>query len=293
MKPRAEFVPMVLGAGGMLGRVLEEVLEEAFPGTIAATRAEADVTDRFRLESDIERLRPDAIINCAAHTDVDGCETDKEEAWRINAEGAENVARAAAAAGCRLLHVSTDFVFDGRARVPYTEDAAPAPLSEYGRSKLDGERRVAALAPDHLIVRTAWLYGAGRPNFVDAIRARARNGGTLRVVDDQLGSPTYVLDLARALCLLVDGEARGLLHVANLGVCSRYEMARFILDAGGFRGVGLEPIKTAEAGRIAIRPAFSALDTTRYTSLTGQTPRTWQEALRDYLGSTASGEGGA
>lgn len=293
MNPRAGFIPMVLGAGGMLGRVLAELLEEAFPGAISATRAEVDVTDRFRLESEIERLRPDAVINCAAYTDVDGCETDKDEARRINVDAAQNVARAAAAAGCRLLHISTDFVFDGRAIVPYTEDATPAPLSEYGRSKLEGERRVAALAPDHLIVRTAWLYGAGRPNFVDAIRARARNGGTLRVVDDQLGSPTYVLDLARALCLLVDGEACGLLHVANLGVCSRYEMARFILDVAGFRDVALEPIKTAEAGRIAIRPAFSALDVTRYTGLTGQTPRTWQEALREYLGSAPPREGGA
>jgi len=293
MTPRIGFVPMVLGAGGMLGRVLAEVLEEVYPGTIAATRVEADVTDRFRLESDIERLRPDAIINCAAHTNVDGCETDREEALRINAEGAGNVARAAAAAGCRLLHVSTDFVFDGRAGEPYTEDAAPAPLSEYGRSKLEGERRVAALAPDHLIVRTAWLYGAGRPNFVDAIRARARNGGTLRVVDDQLGSPTYVLDLARALRVLLEGEARGILHFANLGVCSRFEMARFILHAGGFRGATLEPIQTAEAGRVAVRPAFSALDTTRYTSLTGMTPRTWQEALSDYLGVIPEGKGSA
>ncbi|HEV8701246.1 MAG TPA: dTDP-4-dehydrorhamnose reductase [Candidatus Polarisedimenticolia bacterium] len=290
MKTRAEFVPMVLGAGGMLGRVLVEVLEEVFPGTISATRAEADVTDRFRLETEIERLRPDAIINCAAYTDVDGCEADPEAARRINVEGAGNAARAAAAAGCRILHVSTDFVFDGRARRPYTEDDPPAPLSEYGRGKLEGEGEVAALAPDHLIVRTAWLYGAGRPNFVDAIRARARNGGTLRVVDDQLGSPTYVLDLARALCRLVDGEVRGLIHFANSGICSRFEMARFILDAGGFRGVALQPIQTAEAGRIAVRPAFSALDATRYTRLAGKAPRTWQEALREYLVATPAGE---
>ena len=273
----------------MLGRVLAGVLEEDFPGTVSATRAEADVTDRFRLEAEIERLRPDAIINCAACTDVDGCETDPDGARRVNAEGAGNAARAAAA-GSRLIHVSTDFVFDGRRNVPYTEDDPPAPLSEYGRSKLEGERRVAALAPDHLIVRTSWLYGAGRPNFVDAVRARARNGGTLRVVDDQFGSPTYAVDLARALRRLIHCDARGLVHFANRGICSRHEMARFILDAGGFRGVGLEAIRTGEAGRIAVRPAFSALDTARYVRLTGEAPRPWQEALRDYLGASPGPE---
>lgn len=277
----------------MLGRVLAGVLEEDFPGTVSATRAEADVTDRFRLEAEIDRLRPDAIINCAAYTDVDGCETDPDGARRVNTEGAANAARAAAAAGSRLIHVSTDFVFDGRGNVPYTEDDPPAPLSEYGRGKLEGERRVAALAPDHLIVRTSWLYGAGRPNFVDAIRARARNGGTLRVVDDQLGSPTYAVDLARALRRLIDCDARGLVHFANRGICSRHEMARFILDAGGFRGVGLEAIRTGEAGRIAVRPAFSALDTARYARLTGEAPRPWQEALRDYLGAFPGPAAGA
>jgi len=277
----------------MLGRVLAGVLEEDFPGTVSATRAEADVTDRFRLEAEIERLRPDAIINCAACTDVDGCETDPDGARRVNAEGAGNAARSAGAVGSRLIHVSTDFVFDGCRNVPYTEDDPPAPLSEYGRSKLEGERRVAALAPDHLIVRTSWLYGAGRPNFVDAIRTRARNGGTLRVVDDQFGSPTYVVDLARALRRLIDCDARGLVHFANRGICSRHEMARFILDAGGFHGVGLEAIKTGEAGRIAVRPAFAALDTARYVRLTGEAPRPWQEALRDYLGAFPGPAAGA
>ncbi len=291
MRVSGALVPLVLGAGGMLGRELARVLEEAFPATVSATRAEADVTDRFRLAAEVERLRPDVVINCAAYTDVDGCETDPEKARRVNVEGAGNAARAAAAAGCPVIHISTDFVFDGRKAAPYTEDDTPAPLSEYGRSKHEGERRVAALAPDHLIVRTSWLYGSGRSNFVDAIRARARNGGTLRVVDDQFGSPTYVFDLARAVLRLMERDARGLVHFANAGICSRHDMARFILEAGGFRGVRLEPIKTGEAGRIAVRPACSALDTARYTRLTGETPRTWQEALRDYLGAAGAAAG--
>ncbi len=284
MSGPADPEPLVLGAGGMLGRAVAEVLEAALPRTVSATRAEADVTDRFRLEAEVERLRPDLIINCAAYTDVDGCEIDRDRARRVNAEGAENAARAAAAAGCPIIHVSTDFVFDGRKSVPYTEDDPPAPLSEYGRSKLEGERRVAAATPHHLIVRSSWLYGPGRGNFVDAIRSRAENGGALRVVDDQFGSPTYVADLARALLLLIRKNARGLVHFANAGTCSRFALARAVLAATGLGAVRLEPIRTEEAGRIAVRPAFSALDTSRYTCLTGVSPRPWPEALRDYLG---------
>jgi dTDP-4-dehydrorhamnose reductase len=277
-------VPLVLGAGGMLGRAVTEALEEAYPGTISATRAEADVTDRFRLEAEIERLRPDVIVNCAAYTDVDGCEIDRDRARRVNAEGAGNAAIAAAATGCRVVHVSTDFVFDGRHSVPYTEDDPPAPLSEYGRTKLDGERRVAAATAEHLIVRTSWLYGRGRGNFVDSIRARAANGGTLSVVNDQFGSPTYVLDLARALSLLITRNARGLVHFANAGVCSRHDLAREILETCGFGASELKAIATGEAGRIAVRPAYSALDTSRYSRLAGESPRPWQEALHEHLG---------
>ena len=283
--------PLVLGAGGMLGRAVTEVLEEAYPETISATRAEADVTDRFRLESEVERLRPDVIVNCAAYTDVDGCEIDRDRARKVNAEGAANAATAAASVGALIVHVSTDFVFDGRGRVPYREEDPPGPLSEYGRTKLEGERRVAKATEKHLIVRSSWLYGAGRANFVDAIRSRARNGGTLRVVDDQFGSPTYVVDLAQALRLLIPTRARGVVHFANTGVCSRHELARAIVAIGGFETVRVEAITTAEAGRIAIRPAYSALETRRYTSLTGVPPRPWQEALRDYMGSAGRAVG--
>lgn len=292
MTGTAEFVPLVLGAGGMLGRVVTEVLEKDYPGTVSATRAEADVTDRFRLEGEVERLRPDVILNCAGYTDVDGCEIDRDRARRVNGEGAGNAAVAAAGAGARIIHVSTDFVFDGRRTSPYSEDDSPSPLSEYGRTKLEGERRVAAATPEHLIVRTSWLYGPGRGNFVDAIRARAENGGVLRVVDDQFGSPTYVRDLAEALVRLMARSARGLVHFANAGVCSRLELAREILAAAGPDGSTAVPISTAEAGRIAVRPAYSALDTRRYQSLTGATPRPWREALRDYLGG-AGETGGA
>lgn len=283
--------PLVLGAGGMLGAALARRLEEEFPGTIAATRAEADVTDRFRLEAEVERLQPTVVINCAAFTDVDGCEVDPGRARKVNVEGAENAARAAAGAGCRILHLSTDFVFDGRAVSPYREDDAAAPISEYGRTKLEGERRVAAVADDHLIVRASWLYGRGRTNFVDAIRSRAASESVLKVVSDQVGSPTFVADLAEALVRLLRVAHRGTVHFANSGSCSRYELAAAILALSGAAArARLEPITTEEAGRLAARPACSALDTALYTRLTGETPRPWKEALRDYL---AQGTGAA
>ncbi len=281
-------VPLVLGAGGMLGAAVARVLEKEFPDTVSATRAEADVTDRFRLEAEVERLRPTVIVNCAAYTDVDGCELDADRARRVNAEGAENAALAAAAAGCRLVHISTDFVFDGRSRRPYLESDPTGPLSQYGRTKLEGERRVAAAHPDPLIVRTSWLYGHGRSNFVDAIRTRSRDGGILKVVDDQFGSPTYVADLAEALPLLLAIERRGLVHFANAGHCSRHDLASAVVTILG-APCRLERITTEEAGRIAVRPAFSALDTSLYTRLTGRVPRPWEEALRDYLASGSAG----
>ncbi|HKN48126.1 MAG TPA: dTDP-4-dehydrorhamnose reductase [Candidatus Polarisedimenticolia bacterium] len=275
--------PLVLGAGGMLGSVVTRALEREFPGTMSATRAEIDLTDRFRMEAEVERLQPTVVINCAGYTDVDGCEIDPDRARRVNAEGAENAARAAAGAGCRLVHISTDYVFDGRSRRPYVESAATGPLSTYGRTKLEGERRVAAATPDHLIVRTSWLYGRGRPNFVEAIRSRARAGEVLKVVDDQVGSPTYAADLADGLIRLILSDYRGTVHFANQGLCSRFAMAGSILQILRAETVRLEAITTADAGRIAVRPAFSALDTGLYERLTGDVPRPWEKALRHYL----------
>jgi dTDP-4-dehydrorhamnose reductase len=289
MPPPRAIAPLVLGAGGMLGRAVTHLLERQFPDTVGATRTEIDVTDRFRLEAEVERLRPTVVINCAAYTDVDGCEADPDRARRVNAEGAEYAARAAASAGCRIMHISTDFVFDGRSHRPYIETDHPAPLSEYGRSKLEGEARVMACASEHLIVRTSWLYGAGRGNFVDTIRHRAAAGEMLKVVNDQHGSPCYAEDLARALRRLIEIDQRGVVHYANGGGCSRFELAAAVLDEIGTDAARLEAISTDTAGRLAVRPARSVLDTSLYTRLTGETPRPWKDALRAYL----RGEGAA
>jgi dTDP-4-dehydrorhamnose reductase len=281
--------PIILGAEGLLGRTLARRLERDCAEVIAATRAEIDITDRFRLEAELERLLPTVVVNCAAWTDVDGCTRDPDRAMEVNGEGAGNVARAAAGTGCRVVHMSTDFVFDGRAGRPYTESDPPLPLSEYGRSKLEGEKQVAAAAPDHLIVRTAWVYGPSDATFVEKIRRLAAGGGgPLRVVDDQRGSPTFVEDLAEGIVRLLPIEHRGLVHVVNTGVCSRYELAAAVLEETGLAGrVGLEATTTRPKDGVAPRPAFAALDTTLFSRLTGAPLRPWREALRAYLGHAA------
>jgi dTDP-4-dehydrorhamnose reductase len=281
---------MVLGAGGLLGRALTRRLEREFPGTIGATRSEVDITDRFRLEAEVERLQPTVLVNCAAWTDVDGCGRDPARALSVNAEGAANVARAATASGCRVVQVSTDFVFDGKAGRPYVESDDPRPLGEYGRSKLEGEKRVAATAPDHLIVRTAWLYGAGGKTFVDRVLRKAEAGEPLRVVDDQVGSPTWVEDLAAGIVRLLGTAHRGVVHVANRGACSRHALAAEVLRAVGLEGrVPLVAIKTAPAPGVAPRPAFAPLDSGLYERLTSAAMRPWSEALAEYLSTGTHG----
>jgi dTDP-4-dehydrorhamnose reductase len=272
----------------MLGRALVRRLEAEFPETIGATRAEIDILDRFGMEAEVERLLPTVVINCAAWTDVDGCTRNPGRALEVNAEGAEHVARAASGSGCRAVQISTDFVFDGRLDRPYVETDVPAPIQAYGLSKLEGERRVAVADEDHLIVRTAWLYGDHGDHFVGRILARARSGEPLRVVEDQRGSPTLVDDLADGIASLLRTEHRGIVHVVNTGVASRFDLARRSLEASGLAGkVRLEAVRTVVPAGGTARPAASPLDTGLFTRLTGTTPRSWTEALDDYLGREA------
>jgi dTDP-4-dehydrorhamnose reductase len=281
---REEGRPMILGAGGLLGRTLARRLERIFPDTIAATRAEIDITDSSRVGLEIERLRPTVVINCAAWTDVDGCSRDRAAAFAANAEGAGNVARAASASGSRIVHLSTDFVFDGSSGRAYAESDLPAPLQEYGRSKWEGEKLVAAAAPDHLIVRTAWMYGPSGSTFVEKIRRRATTEGSLSVVSDQHGSPTFVEDLAGGIVRLLSTGQRGIVHVANTGHCSRFELAAAILeDLGLSKSVRLRSVTTVPQADVAPRPPFAALDTALFARITGAPMRPWREALRDYL----------
>jgi dTDP-4-dehydrorhamnose reductase len=276
-------VPMILGAGGLAGRALAARLEAEYPDTIAATRLEADVTDRFRLEAEIERLRPTVVINCAAISDPDACETDADRARRVNVEGAAHAALAAAAAGCRLVHLGCAEVFDGAGRTAYREDDATGPLSVHARTMLEGEARVAAVLEDRLVVRTARLFGAGRADFVETVRARAAREEVLRVAADGVFSPTSAADLAEAVARLLRTSHRGLVHFANAGEATRVDLAREVLALLGADPGRVEPIAAAEAGRLARRPSRAVLATDLYTRLTGDTPRGWREALADRL----------
>jgi dTDP-4-dehydrorhamnose reductase len=259
----------VVGANGMLGQDVMRVLADRGVGF---GHAELDVTDAEPVR---EALTGATVINCAAYTDVDGAESDPEAAHAVNADGARNVADAAA----RVVYVSTDYVFDGAKDGPYVESDPTGPIQEYGHSKLAGERATAEANDDHLVVRSSWLFGAGGRNFVETMLTLAREREQLLVVDDQMGSPTFTGHLAEALVALADSEERGVLHVAGGGACSWHEFARTIFDRAD-ADVELRPCTTDEFPRPARRPANSVLVSERGAP---ELPA-WQDGLDAYLG---------
>jgi dTDP-4-dehydrorhamnose reductase len=287
---------VVIGAGGQLGRCLVARLAGDPAHTLAASfdRRALDIADAGALQRALSTLPggpPDVVANAAAMTHVDRCEADPAEAEAANASGPAAVAELCRDMNTRFVHVSTDYVFDGCGSHPYTESDPTGPRSVYGRTKLDGERRVLATVPDALIVRTAWVFGPGR-NFVRTIleaAARTRRGDAapLRVVDDQRGSPTYAGDLADGIVGLIDAGASGVFHLANSGVATWWELARAAVDAWGHPEVPIEKVSTAEFPRPAPRPAWSVLDTAKAARV-GVQLRTWRAALRAYLDSDAS-----
>ena len=268
---------LLTGAGGQLGHDLMAALdgEEIH----AASHRDLDIADRRAVSQMVEAIRPDWIINAAAFNDVDGAESARESAFAVNAEGPAYLAEAARSTAARLLHISTDYVFDGRKGQPYTEDDQPRPLSVYGESKRAGEVRVLDSGARACVLRTAWLYGSHGNNFVKAILRAAAAGKPLRVVSDQVGSPTSTPDLAAAIHDLLGNELAGLFHVANSGGCSRFEFARAIVSGA----IEVEPVKSSEMPRPAPRPANSSLRSVRWAEA-GMTPmRSWQDALADFL----------
>jgi len=266
----------------MLGSEVVTALS-ATTDVVAADVAEFDLTDAAAVREAVRAAAVDAVINCAAWTDVDGAEAHRAEAFAVNAAGAGNVARAAAEAGAWLLHVSTDYVFDGSKRGPYDESDQPHATNAYGESKLAGEREVAAAGGRALVTRTAWLYGRGGRNFVDTVLARARRGEALRIVSDQVGPPTSARDLAVVIAELVPTGATGVVHATNSGSCSWYEFGRRALELAGLGGVPVQAVASSEFPRPAARPANSVLRLDRLVSLIGWLPRPWDEALRDYV----------
>ncbi len=271
------------GASGMLGADLLDRLKGGYHCIAVHGRHDLDITNRAKVLRWMETVRPEIVINTAAYTDVDGCETYGVRAMQVNGNGPGYLAEACARVGALMVQISTDFVFDGTSGTPYGEEAPVNPLSVYGASKLLGEQQVASHVDRFLIVRTSWLYGMHGRNFVEAILSQAERGGALRVVDDQAGSPTYVPDLSQALIRLLEIGATGTVHVANSGACSWFDFATKILAFSGHETVAIERITSRELNQAARRPPYSVLSCERYASLCGHWTRPWQEALSQYL----------
>ncbi len=275
----------VTGWDGLVGRELRRRLAVRPWGVDGGDLPGLDVTSGEALRRRVARFRPDRVVHLAAWTDVDACESDPARAFRANAEGARHAARAAAACGAALLHVSTDYVFGRGEGRPLREDDPVAPLSVYGRSKAAGEHAVrGALPPGRwTILRAQSLYGAGRKSFPDAILAAARRKPRLEVVTDQRVSPTWARDLAGAIELALLRGLAGTFHFSAAGSCTWNEFARAVLDEAGVRDVEVAATTAAALARPAPRPAWSVFDTGRWERATGLRPRPWREMLREYL----------
>jgi dTDP-4-dehydrorhamnose reductase len=273
---------VVIGAGGMLGHDLLELLSDRYE-TVGVDIDRLDIREPGAVDTCVSSINPSFVINAAARTDVDGCEKDASGAYEVNATGAGNVALVCAGRGIRFVQVSTDYVFDGKKKTPYVEGDSPAPQSVYGKTKLAGEEAVKSAGGDYLIVRTSWLYGLHGKNFVGTMLRAARRNTRLEVVDDQRGCPTFTRDLAGAIGALLPVDYRGIVNVVNSGICSWYDFACEIFRIGRIENVRLERIGSGRLDRAASRPLFSALDCSLYTRLTGRTLRPWQEALKDFL----------
>jgi dTDP-4-dehydrorhamnose reductase len=277
---------LITGGGGMLAHELNKLLLARGIQPVRVGHRDGDITDLNLLSRLFQEHRPSLLLNCAAHTGVDLCEDEPERANAINGQGVGNVAQLCREYGTHLVHFSTDFVFDGHIDHPYRPDDIPDPLSAYGKSKLLGEEFVKQIAPPAwLIIRTAWLFGRHGNCFPRIIADRARAGHVLKVVNDQIGCPTYAVDLAMAVFDLLDRGATGVVHVTNSSPTTWYEFARSALTEFAI-AAEVTPISTAQWLEIrpkqAKRPLYSVLDLSGFTALTGKTMRNWRDSLRDY-----------
>ena len=271
------------GAAGMLGRDVVRAAQAANHEVVACGREELDIRRGRPVRETLRRELPDAIVNCAAWTDVDGAEADEEGATALNGTAAGALAAAAATIGAAIVHPSTDYVFDGTKREPYVESDPVAPINASGRSKLAGERAVAEANPRHFVVRTSWLFGTNGRNFVETMLGLAEHNDHVLVVRDQVGCPTYTGDLAEALVRLLDGEAYGVHHIAGGGECSWFEFATAIFEQAGVATRALS-CTSDEFPRPAARPAYSVLRTERDWGLLLPD---WRDGLAGYLAERA------
>ena len=273
---------LLLGHKGMLGSDLLLKLNLQHE-VVGMDKDEIDIVSAEECNEAIKEIEPNIVINAAAYTNVDGCETAKEECFAVNAEAIKNIAQACLNKNIRIIHFSTDYVFDGTAKQPYKEDDKCNPINAYGESKLAGERYLQSLADDYILIRTSWLYGVKGKNFVQTILEKAKTTPKLSVVDDQVGSPTHTKDLAAAVDLLIEQNAKGIFHITNRGSCSWYQFAVKILQEYGLDNIEVIPIKSDKLPRPAMRPAYSVLSMHKFIATTGKTMQPWQLALQDYL----------
>jgi dTDP-4-dehydrorhamnose reductase len=273
---------LLLGHKGMLGNDLLAQMRFHHE-VVGMDKEEIDITSADDCARAVENTAPQIIINAAAYTNVDGCETAKEECFAVNAEAVKNIAEACSNKNIRIVHFSTDYVFNGTGSAPYKEDEKCDPINTYGASKLAGEHYLQTLAQNYIIIRTAWLYGANGKNFVQTILEKAKTTPRLTVVDDQLGSPTHTKDLAVAVDLLIEKNAQGIFHVTNRGSCSWYQFAVKILQEAGIDDVEVSPIKSDQFPSPAKRPAYSVMSMQKFIQATGKAMQPWQLGLQDYL----------
>jgi dTDP-4-dehydrorhamnose reductase len=270
---------LIIGSNGMLGSdLVEDWTGEVI---IPANSRDADIREPEQVRRLVARERPDWIILTAGYTDVDGSERNPDMAFAVNRDGTKNVSAVAREFGAKLCYLSTDYVFDGAANRPYEPEDSVHPLNVYGASKAAGEKAVQEHAGHWLIARTSWLFGTARPSFPEKILQAADSQPELKVVADQIGSPTYTRDLASAIRELVRSDVHGILNITNSGTCSWFEFAKETLQRAG-RGTPVSPITSLEAGRPAQRPAYSVLSPKALASY-AITMRSWQEALQAYL----------
>ena len=283
---------IIVGVGGQIGRAL---LATAPPHVSATgfTRPALDITRPQDIAETIRRHRPDILINAAAYTAVDAAETAPLAAFAANTTGARTLATVAARHDVRLVHLSTDFVFDGLASTPYPPAALRSPVNVYGESKAAGELAVAEALPEALIVRTAWVYAAAGRNFVTTMLRRMKGAGPIHVVDDQIGAPTHARSFATGLWSLVDTDARGLWHLTDSGTASWYEFATAIAEEASARGIiarppRVEPILAAEYPTLARRPAYSVLDCRATWAAIGRVGPVWRDELATMMASLSA-----
>lgn len=280
----------ITGALGQLGQALNEILNQKNEYLLYLTDShnseeghikKLDITDEEAVKSEILNINPDIIINCAAMTAVDLCETEKELAYKINALGPKYIAEAAEKVSAKLIHISTDYIYDGQVNTPYTEEAKPNPINVYGHTKLSGDEYVLKNCTRAFVLHTAWLYGEGK-NFVKTMLKLADEGKKIRVVSDQIGTPTSALELARVIVFLMETDSFGKYHATCEGSTSWYDFAINIFKLAGIN-VDVEPITTAYYPTPAKRPAYSVLDNKRLREQHGYYMKDWKEALEEYM----------